>query len=421
MKKVKHLLRKSIVNPLAFFIKDSRCIGVILLTCTILSIVISNSFAGEWYRTLWQTKLFSISFLHLPNTPGSWINNFLMAFFFFMAGMEIKRELMVGEMASFKKAILPFGAALGGMVVPALIFVAFNTHSGSINGWGIPTATDIAFSLGVASLLGKRVPVSLKIFLMALAIIDDLGAIIVVALFYGGKIDWFFLSISGLLYGSLFLLNHLKVQFGKLHFIIGICLWYALYNAGIEASIAGVLFAFAVPANKLALEEKIIHKYVNFMILPLFALANTAMLLPTAFSSSMRSPLGMGIMVGLMMGKPIGIFLFSRLLVSLKIAQLPGNVKWNQFLGMGTLAGIGFTMSIFTATLAFRDAASIDVAKIAILISVLGSMVLSGIYFFAISIPFKHVLPRKIEPKFIFRVSQSINISTEQNAQQVIT
>ncbi len=378
---MKRLVKKAI-NPLKFFITDSRSVGILLLLCTAFSLLMSNVTSCGWYRAIWNANTFSI--LNLPHSPLKWINDFLMAFFFLLAGMEIKRELTNGELASFKRAILPFGAALGGMVVPALIFLAFNISSGFSHGWGIPTATDIAFSLGIASLFGKRVPTSLKIFLMALAIIDDLGAIIVIALFYGGKVEGMYFTIATVLYGLLWLCNYLKFKPGAIQLILSLLLWYAILNSGIEASITGVLVAFAMPVNSLPKLEKIIHGAVNFLILPFFALANTAILIPADISVSLNNSIGLGVMAGLVVGKPIGIFLFSRLLVTLKIAKLPSHTYWRQFLGMGTLAGIGFTMSIFTTTLAFRGEVHRDVAKISILASMILSLMISWMYFLVI-------------------------------------
>jgi NhaA family Na+:H+ antiporter len=367
------------INPLKFFITDSRSIGVLLLLCTAFSLLMSNSGGGEWYRSLWNVDTNSI--LNLPHSPLKWINDFLMAFFFLFAGMEIKRELVSGELSSSKRAVLPFGAALGGMVVPALIFLVFNGKSEFSHGWGIPTATDIAFSLGIASLFGKRVPINLKIFLMALAIIDDLGAIIVIALFYGGKVEVLYLVSAGVLYGLLWLCNSVRMKPGIIQIVLSLLMWYAVLNSGIEASITGVLVAFAMPVNSLAKLEKIIHGVVNFFILPLFALANTAILVPADISVSLNNSIASGVVAGLVIGKPVGIFLFSRILVALKIAKLPGNVYWKQFLGMGTLAGIGFTMSIFTTTLAFQGELQRDIAKLSIIISMILSLIISWIYF----------------------------------------
>lgn len=377
---------KKAFNPLRFFINDSRATGVILILCTLCSLLLTNAGNGEWYKYFWDIRLSFMSSLNLPASPEKLINDFLMSFFFLLAGMEIKRELVAGELSSFKRAVLPFGAALGGMIVPALIFLLFNTGTAYTHGWGIPTATDIAFSLGVASLFGKRVPVGLKILLMALAIIDDLGAIVVIALFYGKQIQWAFLAVSIILYLILVACNFFKVKFGWVQIILAFVLWYTILNSGIEAGITGVLVAFALPVNVLPQIEKKIHKPVNFIIIPLFALANTAITVRGNILESLQTTISLGVCIGLVLGKPIGIFLFSRMLVLFKVAHLPHNVEWKQLLGMGTLAGIGFTMSIFTTGLAFSDTAHQDIAKIAILVSVLSSLIVSWIYFRVIGI-----------------------------------
>ena len=375
---------KKAINPITFFINDSRCTGILLLFCTAVSLIISNSGNGEWYRSFWNADIHNNLGINLPHSVLKWINDFLMAIFFLFAGIEIKRELVNGELSGFKKAVLPFGAALGGMVVPALIFISFNVQSGFVHGWGIPTATDIAFSLGIASLFGKRVPASLKIFLMALAIIDDLGAIIVIALFYGSAIKWMFLLQGAIVYGLLWLCNYRNIKPGIIQIALAIILWYMIFNSGIEASISGVLVAFAMPVNSIPKLEKTIHKIVNFFILPLFALANTAILIPVDIASALKSTISIGIITGLVIGKPVGIFLFSRIMLGLKIAKLPVNTNLKQLIGMGSLAGIGFTMSIFTTTLAFQSDAYRDIAKISILVSLLLSMLLSYIYFIII-------------------------------------
>lgn len=392
-----------ILSPLRDLLNDSRTTGVLLVTCTIFSLFFTNSFSSGWFHHFWNdaipTGLFAS--LRLPGSPIDWINNFGMAFFFVLAATEIKRELLSGELSQFKKAILPFGAAFGGMMMPALIFIGFNFYSGYSHGWGIPTATDIAFSIAAASLLGKRFPVGLKILLLAIAIIDDLGAIVVIALFYGGHINWIALAISGAIYGLLLLFNRAKMKFGFIQILLGIALWYAMLQSGVEASITGVLFAFAMPVNSLAIIEKAIHKLVNFFILPVFALANTAILLPAHVVDALATPVGMGIFFGLVFGKPLGIFLACRMMVGLNIASLPSNVNWKQVFGMGTLAGIGFTMSIFTTMLAFTDSAIRDIAKISILTAVVGSVVVS--YFYFRSIYSKNVVPAAMpqsEPSF---------------------
>jgi NhaA family Na+:H+ antiporter len=345
--------------------------------------------------------------VNLPHSGLKWINDFLMAIFFLFAGMEIKRELLVGELSSFKKAVLPFGAALGGMIVPALIFTAFNINSGFAHGWGIPTATDIAFSLGIASLFGKRVPASLKIFLMALAIIDDLGAIVVIALFYGSKIKWIFLLIGAFVYGLLWLCNYRKIKPGVLQIILSFILWYMIFNSGIEASISGVLVAFAMPVNSLPKLEMAIHKVVNFIILPLFALANTAIMVPPDIVNSLKDSISIGIIAGLVIGKPVGIFIFSRVMISFKIAKLPTNTNLKQLLGTGSLAGIGFTMSIFTTTLAFQGEQYRDIAKISILASLVLSMVLSWTYFLVLEKKIIKPAYKKFQPSYTHKLALS--------------
>ncbi len=403
---MKHLIRKAI-NPLRIFISDSRFTGILLLSCTVLSLVWSNSVNGEWYRGIWNSDLHYSVPVNLPHSGLKWINDFLMAIFFLFAGMEIKRELLVGELSSFKKAVLPFGAALGGMIVPALIFTAFNINSGFAHGWGIPTATDIAFSLGIASLFGKRVPASLKIFLMALAIIDDLGAIVVIALFYGSKIKWIFLLIGAFVYGLLWLCNYRKIKPGALQIILSFILWYMIFNSGIEASISGVLVAFAMPVNSLPKLEMAIHKVVNFIILPLFALANTAIMVPPDIVNSLKDSISIGIIAGLVIGKPVGIFIFSRVMISFKIAKLPTNTNLKQLLGTGSLAGIGFTMSIFTTTLAFQGEQYRDIAKISILASLVLSMVLSWTYFLVLEKKIIKPAYKKLQPSYTHKLALS--------------
>jgi Na+:H+ antiporter, NhaA family len=382
---MKELINR-LMSPLRYFINDSRTVGIILIVCTVISVILANSLSGEQYRNFWTIHSHTMASWHLPANLLEWVNNFLMGIFFLMAGTEIKRELAEGELSSFKKAVLPFGAALGGMLVPALIFISFNVNTSHISGWGIPTATDIAFSLGVASLLGKRVPLNLKILLMALAIIDDLGAILVIALFYGGKIYWLFLAIAAVVFAALLACNYFKIKFGLFQVMLAFVLWYVILQSGIEASIAGVLFAFTIPVNKLVSVEKTIHNPVNFFILPLFAIANTALFIPTHFTQALSTRVAAGIIIGLVVGKPLGVFLVSKILVSLNIASLPTNVKWTQVLGMGALAGIGFTMSIFTTMLAFNNEGIQDIAKIAILSSMALSVVVSVSYFWLIGL-----------------------------------
>jgi NhaA family Na+:H+ antiporter len=380
-KPVKSFIRKAI-SPLKVLIADSRFTGILLIACTVFSLVLSNSPYGDWYRQIWNYDL--LIFGYLPHSFLKWINDFLMAIFFFYAGMEIKRELVEGELSSFKKAILPFGAALGGMMLPALIYSSFNISTNFAHGWGIPTATDIAFSIGIASLLGKRVPNNLKIFLLALAIIDDLGAIIVIALFYGNEINWSFLLIAAFVYALLWLCNYKKIKAGIIQLVLGLSLWFLIFNSGIEAGISGVLIAFAMPVRCLPNLENGIHKLVNFLILPLFAIANTAIIIPPNVLGALQSSIGIGVIAGLVIGKPVGIFIFSRAMISLNIAHIPTNTNLKQLLGTGSLAGIGFTMSIFTTSLAFNNEQFKDTAKIAILASLLLSTIFSWLYFISL-------------------------------------
>ncbi len=396
---VKRLIRKAI-NPIRYFISDSRFIGILLIVCTITSLFLSNSGNGEWYRGLWNSEMHYDLPIKLPHSGLTWINDFLMAFFFLFAGMEIKRELVEGELSTFKRAVLPFAAAFGGMLVPALIYTSFNINTPFAHGWGIPSATDIAFSLGIASLFGKRVPASLKIFLMALAIIDDLGAIVVIALFYGGTVKWGYLLVAAIVYGLFWLCTYLKIKPGLLQVILGFTLWYMIFNSGIEASISGVLVAFCIPINSIPKFEKAIHSFVNFIILPLFALANTAIMIPPDIVNSLHDSVSIGIMAGLVIGKPVGIFIFSKAMISLKIARLPTNTNLRQLLGVGSLAGIGFTMSIFTTALAFHDEVYKDIAKISILGSLVLSLVFSWIYFLVIDKKIAKPVYKKHSPAY---------------------
>ena len=373
--------RATLTDYLLAFIRDSKSVGIVLFACTILSILLANLPIGESYIQLFNIESDVLHNLHLPHSPLHFINDALMAVFFFLAGMEIKRELTGGELSSFKKAMLPTAAAIGGMLVPALFFMLITYGSPYQKGWGIPMATDIAFSLGVASMLGKRFPTSLKIFLTALAIIDDLGAILVIAFFYGGQINLYFLLGAALVVIVLFALNKSRLRFGFWNWLLGIMLWYLVYNSGIHATIAGVAFAMLVPSKELPRLEHAFHKYVNFLILPLFALANTAIQLPSEIGSALASTLSIGIIAGLFLGKPIGICLAIYIMVKTKLTELPYKTSWKQLWGMGLLAGIGFTMSIFIASLAFSDAVSQDTAKVAILLAVLLSVVTVFIWF----------------------------------------
>ncbi len=374
-------LRFRFVNFLQEFIHDSRTIGIMLVICTAVSLIVANTPFGEAYVDFFSKEFDFFHQVHLPHSVAHWINDGLMAVFFFLVGMEIKRELVMGELSSVKRAILPIAAAIGGMVVPAVIYMIFNKGTDFSAGWGIPMATDIAFSLGIASIMGKRCPTNLKVFLTALAIIDDLGAIVVIAVFYGESVKGWYLLGALLVLAAFVLMNRRKVKFGPLHWILAILLWYLVFNSGIHATVAGVLFAFTIPDNLLAKLELKFHNFVNFGILPVFALANTAIIINAGMAAGLGSVLGLGIMLGLLIGKPVGIVGACWLLVTKRVAELPRGVSWNKMIGAGLLAGIGFTMSIFIAGLAFGARDVQDTSKIAILLAALLSVLLSFLWF----------------------------------------
>nr|WP_214460467.1 Na+/H+ antiporter NhaA [Flavihumibacter fluvii] len=368
-------MRNTVISPIQEFIKDSRAVGITLLACTLVSLLLANSSWSADYLELVEKEIQFPVGLQLPHTLLHWINDGLMALFFFLVGMEIKRELLIGELSSIKKASLPIAAAIGGMLMPALIYSLFNYNTPYHSGWGIPMATDIAFSLGVASLLGSRVPVSLKIFLMALAIIDDLGAILVIAVFYGGAIQWVYLLAASGVVLLLLTLNKFKLHTWWVTILGGLLLWYCIFNSGIHATIAGVVIAFLVPLDRLNHYEHSLHDIVNFIILPLFALANTAIIIPGNLLESLTSSLSWGVLAGLVIGKPLGITLFSWATIKLGWGDQPAGTSIMQLLGIGALAGIGFTMSIFITMLAFTDAEHQDIAKLAILIGAVISII----------------------------------------------
>lgn len=349
-------------------LSDNRTTGILLLLCTAVSLLLANLPLGSRYLALWQANWHGLQALHLPHSPIHFINDGLMAVFFLLAGMEIKREWLRGELSTPKKAVLPAAAAIGGMLVPAIIYILLNKSTPYQAGWGIPMATDIAFSLGIIALLGKRVPVALKVFLTALAIIDDLGAIVVIALFYGGAVQWWWLAGCAAVTALLYYLLQNKTRLNWLHMVLGVVLWYSMFNSGIHATVAGVVFALLLPIQQIESLEHQLHKPIYFCILPLFALANTAIRLPDHLLQSLNSSLSWGIMAGLFIGKPLGVCGTSYLLVKKKYGELPNGTTWKQLAGAGMLAGIGFTMSIFISTLAFADAGMQDIAKIAVLL-----------------------------------------------------
>jgi NhaA family Na+:H+ antiporter len=348
------------------FLESEKSGGLVLLFCAVVSLVISNSWLGEGYLHLWHTSF-------LTKSIEFWINDGLMTIFFLQVGLEIEREIYVGELNDFKKSLLPVIAACGGMMVPAAIHFIFNRGMPSQNGYGIPMATDIAFSLGILSLLGNRVPFSYKVFLTALAIIDDLGAILIIALFYSSHISVLYLGLAAMVFIAMILLNRKNVLAIWIYLLLGCVQWFCMYRSGIHATITGVLLAFAIPfrsgdahAPSTKLQHRL-HWPVTFIILPLFALANTALVIPSTFTDDLVSPNSLGIVLGLLIGKPLGIFLFAVAGSWLGWCMLPTNSRLSHLFAIGLLAGIGFTMSIFITLLAFNDAALIDSSKIAVM------------------------------------------------------
>lgn len=358
------------------FLHNSQSSGVLLIICVAVSLMIANSSLGPAFQNLLDKEIGTHIF-QLNYPLSIWINDGLMAIFFLLVGLEIKREILEGELSNFKNASLPIVAALGGMVVPALIYFFFNSGTDYENGWAIPMATDIAFSLAIISMLGKSVPLSLKIFLAALAIVDDLGAIMVIAIFYTDQIHWDYLGLCALMVVVLAILNFLNFKKHIFYIIPGIFLWYFMHHSGIHATIAGVLLAFTIPTNISTTEispleklEQKLHLPVNFLIMPIFALANTNITFKEGMVDGLFSSLGYGIMLGLVLGKVVGINLFSFIFIKLKISSLPDKSSWPQMLGTGLLAGIGFTMSIFIALLSFKGHTEIqEEAKFAILVA----------------------------------------------------
>ena len=350
------------------FISSEKSGGILLIFCTLVSLLLANSSLGVQYLHFWHVSI--------ANQPLEyWINDGLMTVFFLLIGLELEREVYNGELSSIKSALLPISGALGGMIVPALIYLFINWGTDTQSGAGIPMATDIAFALGILSLLGNKVPISLKIFLTALAVIDDLGAILVIAFFYTEEVFWGNLGIAMAIFGLMLLLNRLKVHNMIPYLILGVIMWYFMLHSGVHATITGVLLAFAMPfsagdeKSPSILLQKYLHYPVAFIILPIFALANTAIEFPSNVMSSLQSTYAIGIALGLLLGKPFGIMLFSYLSVRFKMGVLPEGSNWKTILGAGFLGGIGFTMSIFISLLAFSDHQIINNSKIMILIA----------------------------------------------------
>ena len=353
-----------ISKPFKWFFKLEAASGLVLLFAAIIALIISNSNLSDLYFSTLEKYIFiGINNIGLKLSVLHWINDALMAIFFFFVTLEIKREFLQGELSDMKQALLPIIAAVGGMVVPALFYIFINIgDSETLNGWAIPSATDIAFSLGVLSLLGRRVPLSLKVFLTALAIIDDLGAILIIAIFYSGDLSIKYLSLMLLAFIILLLINKFNIKKFLPYLVVGIFLWDFTHNSGIHATIAGVLMALTIPHRKkendfslLLKVEHAVSPYVAFGIMPLFAFANAGVSLDGLTFSSLLNKVPLGIVLGLFVGKQLGVFVFSYVSIKLKIAKMPNNANWFNFYGVGILTGIGFTMSLFVGNLAFID------------------------------------------------------------------
>lgn len=394
--------------------------GILLITCTVIALVWANSPWHDSYHHVWETPVgLAIAGFEMKMSLHHWINDGLMALFFLVVGLEIKRELLVGELSSFKAATLPVAAAAGGMLLPAALYYGVNQGSEAAGGWGIPTATDIAFALGVLSLLGKRVPVSLKLFLTALAVVDDLGAVLVIAFFYTAEVKLWALGAAGGVFGAMLVLNLTGLRNVGAYGLLGLALWGFLMASGVHATLAGVLTAIAIPSTQylvdsdhlpmqghLTLRELIqgehdhahvghalhqtespMHRvehallpYIDFLIMPIFALANAGLTLHGSPTEALASNVGMGVMLGLFVGKQLGVFSASWLAVKTGLAELPKGLRWGQIYGAALLAGIGFTMSLFVTGLAFSDAGTVDQAKLGILgASLLSAMAGAGV------------------------------------------
>ena len=368
---------QNLSKPFKWFFKLEAASGLMLLVAAIIALIISNSTLSDLYfHTLEKYLFIGINNFGLKLSIHHWINDALMAIFFFFVTLEIKREFIQGELSNLKKAMLPIIAAVGGMVIPALFYIVINYgNSETLNGWAIPSATDIAFSLGILSLLGSRVPISLKIFLTALAIIDDLGAILIIAFFYSGDLSVTYLSLILTSYLFLLILNKFGIKKFIPYLLVGIFMWYFTYKSGIHATIAGVLLASTIPHTKksnafslLLKIEHLISPYVAFMIMPLFAFANAGVSLVGLSLSSLLMPVPLGILLGLFIGKQVGVMLFSFIAVRFKIAQMPDKTNWFSLYGVSILTGIGFTMSLFVGNLAFAESTQyIDGVKIGVL------------------------------------------------------
>lgn len=362
----------SLSNTFNKFFDSEKSSGISLIICTVIAIVIANSPFGQNYLSLWHTNIWGLSLEH-------WVNDGLMAIFFLLIGLELEREIYIGELSNIRNALLPICAAVGGMLIPALIHFTFNQATPTQNGIGIPMATDIAFALGVLAILGKRIPASLKVFVVAFAVIDDLGAIVIIAAFYTAQLSIWYLFAALLVWTLLFVLNRIFKVMALLPYILGgVLIWFFMLKSGIHSTVAGIMLAFAIPfsskdddqqspSHKL---EHLLHKPVAFIILPIFALANTGITVEADWLYGLTSLNSLGIAMGLILGKPLGVTLFCFIAVVSGICHLPSDLKWLHVIGAGILGGIGFTMSIFITNLAFSgNPVTINAAKISILLA----------------------------------------------------
>jgi NhaA family Na+:H+ antiporter len=377
-------------NAFREFIRSGSLGGIFLLACVAISLFLANSSLHTGFENLLATQIgFSNNSIDLRYPVLQWINDGLMAIFFLLVGLEIKRELLDGELSSVRHAILPVFAAIGGAITPAIIYWIFNRGTSTAQGWGIPMATDIAFALAILGLLGKKVPASLKIFLAALAIVDDLIAILVIAVFYSAELHFSYLLYGAGIIGFMIIINLAKVNKLVFYLLPGLLLWYCIHHSGIHAAIAGVLTAMVIPANPgkdpspLEILEHALSKPVNYLIMPVFALANTNIRFEYGMIGSLYSAPGLGIMAGLLIGKPVGITMVSWMVVKAKLASLPSHASWKHITGIGLLGGIGFTMSIFIAILSFQEISLQTNSKFAILVTsaiaaLAGFLLLSG-------------------------------------------
>ncbi len=415
-KPLDHMLR-----PFQRFARLEASGGFLLLGCTVAALIVANSALGHWYEDFFHHTEIGVAighWVHIDHHLVHWINDALMAVFFLLVGLELKREIVVGELASPKRAAVPIVAAIGGMVVPASIFALINMGGDGMRGWGIPMATDIAFAMGMLALLGRRIPLGLRVFLVSLAIVDDLGALMVIALFYTESLNFGALGAAGLLVGGLIVLNRLGARSALWYLIVGVGLWYAMMLSGVHATLAGVLVAMCVPARAKFNEDAFVanaeealrdfdaasghsdsatakgrrqealhhlelacreveaplnrlehrlHPWVAFLIIPLFAFANAGVVLAGDIGAMLASPVTLGIALGLLLGKPLGIFGASYLAVKTGLGTLPHGVTWLHVLGVSFLGGIGFTMSLFVGNLSYSDAAMLNAAKLGVL------------------------------------------------------